>query len=207
MQIKFNLPEIMWRLLSKVKLNDRNPRKINDNKFETLKKNIEKFPKMMGIRPVVIDQDSVIMGGNMRFRACLDLGWKEIPVIMFDESWTKEEMKMFVVVDNQGYGVWDYEILGADYDMEELENYGLDLNYNINPSEIDVEAEWEGMPEVNAQRVEGAVQSIVIHFETAEDVIKFAEITELKLTDKTKFAWFPFREQQKNKDFIVENES
>lgn len=209
MQVEFKLPEIYWTQISGLKTNERNPRKITDDKFGKLKANIERFPKMMGVRPVVINSDGVIQGGNMRFRACSELGWEKIPVIMFDESWTEEEMKMFIIVDNSGFGMWDYEIMGADYSNADLDSYAIDINYDINQDGTqanDVDKEWEDMPEMNAEKIEGACQSIHIHFETPEDVQLFAEMTGLKLTEKTKASWFPYKENFDNKGHVIEQE-
>ena len=99
--------------LSEIKENPDNPRIIKDDKFEKLKNSIQEFPKMMELRPMVIDNDNIVLGGNMRLKALKDLGYKEIP-----DSWvkqadklTKEEKDRFIIADNVGFGEWDYDKL------------------------------------------------------------------------------------------------
>jgi hypothetical protein len=114
--------------LSTIKSNPNNPRVIKDHKFEKLKKSISEFPKMMELRPMVINADNIILGGNMRFKALKDLGYKEVP-----EEWvkrasdlTEEETRRFIIADNVGFGEHDWEMLANEWDTEELEDWGLE---------------------------------------------------------------------------------
>lgn len=111
--------------IESVKENPRNPRKISKDKFEKLVASIREFPKMLDIRPLVIDKDNVVVGGNMRLKALRELGYTEVPVVMADNL-SKEELKRFVIADNIPFGEWDHDVLGADYGLEELEQYGFD---------------------------------------------------------------------------------
>jgi hypothetical protein len=115
--------------LSEIKSNPNNPRVIKDHKFEKLKKSISEFPKMMELRPMVINEDNIVLGGNMRLKALKDLGYKEVP-----EEWvkrasdlTEEETRRFIIADNVGFGEHDWEMLANEWDSLELEEWGFDL--------------------------------------------------------------------------------
>jgi len=114
--------------LSEIHLNSKNPRTIKSGMFKKLVQSLQEFPKMMELRPIIIDENNVIQGGNMRYRALKELGYKEIP-----DSWVKqgkdltpEQWREFVVKDNLAFGEWDMDMLAADYDIEELMAWGFD---------------------------------------------------------------------------------
>jgi hypothetical protein len=110
--------------LSEVKLNPNNPRLIKDDKFKKLVQSIKDFPEMLNIRPIVVNQDMIILGGNMRYKACKEAGLKEIPVIVTDL--TEEQQKEFLIKDNVSGGEWDWDLLN-EWDTEQLEDWGLDI--------------------------------------------------------------------------------
>lgn len=112
--------------LSQIKLNPNNPRLIKDDKFEKLVKSIKDFPEMLDIRPIVVNADMVILGGNMRFKACKEAGLKEVPVIVADKL-TEEQQREFLIKDNTSGGEWDFEMLANEWDVEQLEEWGLDV--------------------------------------------------------------------------------
>lgn len=115
--------------ISEIKINPNNPRVISDERFEKLKKSIEEFPKMMKLRPMVVNQDNVVLGGNMRLKALKELGYKEIPddwVKRADEL-TEDEQRRFIIVDNVGFGDNDWEMLRAEWDLSDLEDWGVDI--------------------------------------------------------------------------------
>ena len=123
--------------VSELKPNPNNPRVLKDDKFNKLVKSITEFPKMMSIRPIVVDQDNMILGGNMRLRAIQSIGMKEIPdtwVKRADEL-TEEEKKRFIISDNVGFGEWDWEAL-SEWDIEQLQGWGMDLP-SFNDTETD----------------------------------------------------------------------
>lgn len=109
-----------------IKENPDNPRIIADDKFKKLVKSIKDFPEMLDVRPIVVDEEMIVLGGNMRLKACQKAGLKEIPIIVF-ENLTPERKKEFIVKDNLGYGEWDWEILKTDWDKEILFEWGLDI--------------------------------------------------------------------------------
>ena len=115
--------------LCEIKRNPNNPRVIKDDRFEKLKKSIEEFPKMMKLRPMVINSDNVVLGGNMRLKALQDLGYKEIPddwVKRADEL-TEEEQRRFIIADNVGFGEHDWDMLRAEWDLDELNEWGVEI--------------------------------------------------------------------------------
>ena len=115
--------------LKDIRPNPDNPRVIRDEKFQKLKRSIEEFPKMMSLRPIVIDADGVVLDGNMRLRALQDLGYKEVPDewVRRAEELTDDEKRRFVIADNVGFGEWAWDALANEWDAEDLEAWGLDL--------------------------------------------------------------------------------
>jgi site-specific DNA-methyltransferase (adenine-specific) len=111
--------------LSEVKLNPNNPRLIKDDNFKKLVQSIKDFPEMLDIRPIVVNADMVILGGNMRFKACKEAGLKEVPIIIADNL-TEEQQREFLIKDNVSGGEWDWSLL-ADWDSEQLEEWGLEV--------------------------------------------------------------------------------
>lgn len=112
--------------ISEIKLNPNNPRLIKDDKFQKLVKSIKEFPEILDIRPIVVNSDMVILGGNMRFKACKEAGLKEIPVIVADNL-TEEQQREFLIKDNTSGGEWDFEMLANEWDVDQLEEWGLDI--------------------------------------------------------------------------------
>ena len=116
--------------ITKLKANPTNPRVLRDDKFAKLKKSLTDFPDMLNKRPIVAVTDTdgklMVLGGNMRLRACMDLKLKEVPVILADE-WTEEQRREFIIKDNVGFGEWDWDQLANEWDAGELADWGLDL--------------------------------------------------------------------------------
>jgi hypothetical protein len=112
--------------ITEIKSNPNNPRLIKDDKFHKLVKSIQEFPKMLDIRPIVVNADIIVLGGNMRLKACKEAGLKEVPVI-FAEDLTDEEQKEFIIKDNVGFGEWDWDMIANEWDAEQVEEWGLDV--------------------------------------------------------------------------------
>lgn len=112
--------------ISEVKPNPNNPRIIKDDKFEKLVRSIKEFPKMLEIRPIVVNDDMIVLGGNMRLKACKEAGLKEVPIIKASEL-TEDEQRQFIIKDNVSGGEWDWEMLANEWDAEQLEDWGLDV--------------------------------------------------------------------------------
>ena len=112
--------------INNIKLNPNNPRLIKDDKFKKLVQSIKDFPEMLNIRPIVVNTDMVILGGNMRYKACKEAGLKEVPIIVADNL-TEEQQREFLIKDNVSGGEWDWELLANEWDSEELTEWGLDI--------------------------------------------------------------------------------
>jgi hypothetical protein len=112
--------------ISEIKPNPNNPRLIKDEKFAKLVNSIKGFPEMLEIRPIVVNSDMIVLGGNMRLKACKEAGLKEIPVIFADDL-TEEQQREFIIKDNVGFGEWDWEMIANEWDPEQLEDWGLDI--------------------------------------------------------------------------------
>ena len=137
--------------IDELKLNDTNPRHIEDNKFAKLVKSVKNFPAMLEIRPIVIDENNVILGGNMRYKACIKAGLKEVPVVQVDNL-TEEQKQEFIIKDNVGFGTWDWEILEEEWDAESLEEWGLDVPFDTDEDKEGLTDE-DDVPEVTEEPV------------------------------------------------------
>jgi site-specific DNA-methyltransferase (adenine-specific) len=152
--------------INQVKLNPNNPRIIKDDKFKKLIKSIQEFPEMLNIRPIVVNNDMIILGGNMRYKACKEAGLKEIPIIIADLN--EEQQREFLIKDNTSGGEWDWEVLKKDWNVEQLDDWGLDIpsfesdeiievepeedNYEI-PNEIDTDIVLGDLFEIGEHRL------------------------------------------------------
>jgi hypothetical protein len=112
--------------ISEVKPNPNNPRIIKDDKFAKLVKSIQDFPEMLKLRPIVVNDDMIVLGGNMRLKACKEAGLKEVPIIKASNL-TEQQQKEFIIKDNVGFGEWDWEDLSRNWDVDELDSWGLEL--------------------------------------------------------------------------------
>ena len=123
--------------ISNVKANPNNPRLIKDDKFKKLVQSIKDFPKMLELRPIVVNDDMVVLGGNMRLKACKEVGLKEVPIIKASEL-TEDQQREFIVKDNVGFGEWDWDMIANEWDTEQLVEWGLDL-----PKDMEVRLDAE----------------------------------------------------------------
>ena len=124
--------------LSSLKPNPANPRYITEAQFEALKRSIRAFPEMLALRPLVVDEQGMVLGGNMRLKALAELGYEDIPAawVIKAKDLTEEQRREFVVKDNVAFGAWDWEVLANEWDVQELVDWGLDAW----PDEITPEA-------------------------------------------------------------------
>lgn len=112
--------------IHEIKANPNNPRLIKDEKFAKLVKSIKEFPEMLKLRPIVVNDDMIVLGGNMRLKACKEAGLIQIPVIKAS-SLTEEQQKEFIIKDNVGFGEWDWELIANEWDAEQVTEWGLDI--------------------------------------------------------------------------------
>jgi len=148
---------------SQVKPNPNNPRLIKDSKFKQLVKSIQDFPEMLNLRPIVVDENNIVLGGNMRLKACIEAGLKDVPIIVASEL-TEEQQKQFIIKDNIGYGEWDWEVLANEYEAQDLSEWGLDVWQQ--PSEVDYSLlDEEDLSGELADMADGVKKAIQIEFE------------------------------------------
>jgi ParB-like chromosome segregation protein Spo0J len=115
----------MVMLVSQIKPNPNNPRLIKDDKFKKLVQSIKDFPDMLNKRPIVVNKDMIVLGGNMRLKACIEAGMKDVPVIVAD--WSEEQQREFIIKDNVSGGEWDWDVLANEWDADQLTEWGLDV--------------------------------------------------------------------------------
>jgi DNA modification methylase len=144
-KIQFETIEVA---ISKVKANDDNPRILKDDKFKKLVKSIREFPQMLKIRPIVVNDEMIVLGGNMRLRACQEAGLKKIPIIKANEL-TEKQQREFIIKDNVGFGEWDWDMLANEWEADDLNEWGLDT-----PDEWVVELEAEEDDYIEPQNIQ-----------------------------------------------------
>jgi len=128
-----------------IKNNPNNPRIIKDDKFKKLVQSIKDLPEMAEVRPVVVNTDMVVLGGNMRLKAMREAGWKDVPIQVVD--WDEDKQRQFIIKDNVSGGEWDWDMLANEWDTEELQEWGLDLPDFDNAKELEAEEDDYEMPD------------------------------------------------------------
>jgi hypothetical protein len=171
-----NTPKRITVKIGQVKSNPNNPRVIKDEKFKSLVKSIQDFPEMAEIRPIVVNADMIILGGNMRFKAMKEAGWKEVPVIVADHL-TPEQEREFIIKDNTSGGDWDWEMLAMEWDADKLEEWGLDLPRFAESPDYSILDDSDADTQIG-QMADGVKKSIQIEFEQGDyeiayELIKF----------------------------------
>jgi len=161
--------------IQEVKLNPNNPRLIKDDKFKKLVQSIKDFPEMLNIRPIVVNQDMIILGGNMRYKACKEAGLKEVPIIIADL--TEAQQREFLIKDNTSGGEWDWEVLANEWNAEQLADWGLDIpsfatdvDYSILDDD-DVSEQLENMTDGVKKAIQ--IEFEAEHYEEAYALVKF----------------------------------
>jgi hypothetical protein len=160
--------------IGSVKGNSRNPRFIRDEKFKKLVASLVEFPEMATLRPLVVDENMTVLGGNMRLKAMQELKWKEVPIVVA-EGLTDAQKDEFVIKDNVGFGDWNWEQLANEWDAEELTRWGLDIpNYSfghdandMDESELDLDEEFDPIGKASG------LWNVVFIFDSQEDAEKY----------------------------------
>jgi hypothetical protein len=148
--------------ISAIKPNPNNPRVIKDDKFEKLVASIKEFPKMLEIRPIVVNDDMIVLGGNMRLKACKAAGLKEVPVLKASDL-TEDEQRQFIIKDNVSGGEWDWDMLANEWDVQQLEEWGLDVPINLETELEAVEDDFDATPPEEPITVLGDLYEIGEH--------------------------------------------
>ena len=166
--------------ISAIKANSKNPRIIKDDKFRKLVQSIREFPAMLDKRPLVcftdVDNKYVVLGGNMRLKAAIEVGLKELPILLADD-WTQEQKDEFLIKDNVGFGEWNWDSLANEWDSEKLTDWGLD----VWQSEPDIDysiLDDDDVSEQLSDMTDGVKKAIQIefeleHYDSAFELIKF----------------------------------
>lgn len=162
--------------ISEIKSNPNNPRLIKDHKFEKLVKSIKDFPEMLNLRPIVVNSDMVVLGGNMRLKACKEAGLKEVHIIKAEDL-TEEQQKEFIIKDNVGFGEWDWDMIANEWDAEQIHEWGLDVptfdpdvDYSILDDE-DLDNQLDDM--TNGVKKAIQIEFEAEHYEDAFELVKF----------------------------------
>jgi hypothetical protein len=163
-----------------IKNNPNNPRVIKDDKFKKLVQSIKDLPEMAEVRPVVVNTDMVVLGGNMRLKAMREAGWKDVPIQVVD--WDEDKQRQFIIKDNVSGGEWDWDMLANEWDTEKLQEWGLDL-----PGfDLDANGLGEDFTLPNGDKAPFQQMTFTLADEQAEQ-IKNA-IAEIKQTEEYKYA-------------------
>lgn len=162
--------------ITEVKNNPKNPRLIKDDKFRKLVKSIQEFPQMLELRPIVVDENNIVLGGNMRLKACKEAGLKEVYIVKA-ENLTEQQKDEFIVKDNVGFGEWDWDMLANEWDVDKLDEWGL--NVPMIPEEVDYSIlDDEDLDDQLNDMSDGVKKAIQIefeaeHYEEASELVKF----------------------------------
>lgn len=170
----------MQAKISAIKANNKNPRVIKDDKFRKLVQSIREFPQMLDKRPLVcftdVDGKYVVLGGNMRLKAAIEVGLKELPILLADD-WTQEQKDEFLIKDNVGFGEWNWDDLANEWDAEKLTDWGLDvwqsepdIDYSI-LDEDDISEQLDDM--TNGVKKAIQIEFEAEHYESAYELVKF----------------------------------
>lgn len=156
--------------------NENNPRVIKDEKFRKLVQSIKDFPQMLNLRPIVVNDEMVVLGGNMRLRAVQEVGLKEVPIIKASDL-TEEQQREFIIKDNVGFGEWDWDVLANEWEADKLTEWGLDVWQQ--PVEVDYSLlDEEDLSDELADMADGVKKAIQIefepdHYDEATELVKF----------------------------------
>jgi len=153
--------------ISKVKANLSNPRIIKNDKFKKLVKSIQDFPEMLKLRPIVVDEDMMVLGGNMRLKASKDAGLKEV-WIEVAEGLSEEQKKEFIVKDNVGFGEWDWDILANEWDNIKLGEWGMDIWQPEKSVSNETDYSINSLDEKLGRFLDAKIKNITIPFESEE---------------------------------------
>ena len=185
--------------IKKLKPNPNNPRSINKTKFERLKKSITEFPKMLELRPIVVDENFVVLGGNMRLKALKDLGIKETFYIQ-EKDLTEDQKKQFVIKDNASFGDWDWDLLANEWNNKDLLNWGIDVWQPEEEEEKEIEK--DAFADQIDTYINAQIKQIVLYYNNEEYEIALSNLENIRtkesLEDNTQVFNFLIEKYLKN---------
>lgn len=147
--------------------NPTNPRIIKDDKFKKLVKSIQEFPQMLELRPIVVDSNMVVLGGNMRLKACIAAGLKEVPIIVADQL-TDAQKGEFIIKDNVGFGEWDWDLLANEWEVKDLFNWGVDIPSAYFDDDKEPEFDKDMLDEALDSYINSKVKQITLYFDNEQ---------------------------------------
>jgi hypothetical protein len=188
--------------INKLKPAKYNPRQISTKQYNDLKKSIEKFDL---VDPIIVNKDMTVIGGHQRLKICKELNYKDVDCVVLDLS--KEEERELNIRLNKSGGDFDIDILANEFDVDDLVDWGFKhIELGLNIDKIDMEKEWQGMPEFNQDDLTPHRQ-LIVSFNSDKDIQRFSELIKQTITKKTKSIWFPKVENAKQFDKLYTNES
>lgn len=178
--------------IGEVKLSPYNPRVIKNDKFKKLMKSIMEFPEMLELRPMVVDEDMIVLGGNMRLRACMELGIQEVPVVKA-LGLTDEQKKEFVIKDNAAFGEWDWDLLANQWEIQDLSDWGLDIPASYFDEDVEPQFDMDELDKDLDTYINSKVKQITMYFDNQQYEYALAKLQEI----------MEERELESNTDVIV----
>jgi hypothetical protein len=166
--------------IKKVKINPNNPRIIKDDNFKKLVRSVIDFPEMLKLRPIVVNEEMIILGGNRRYRACVEAGLTEVPVIIA-KGLTPDQQNEFLIKDNVSGGDWDWDLIANNWDQLQVEEWGLNIPIFLNSDEDDIDYSLLDNKDLDGDlddMVNGVRKAVQIefepeHYEEALELIMF----------------------------------
>lgn len=178
--------------IGEVKLSPYNPRVIKNDKFKKLMKSIMEFPEMLELRPMVVDEDMIVLGGNMRLRACMELGIQEVPVVKAT-GLTDEQKKEFVIKDNAAFGEWDWDLLANQWEIQDLSDWGLDIPASYFDEDVEPQFDMDELDKDLDTYINSKVKQITMYFDNQQYEYALAKLQEI----------MDERELESNTDVII----
>jgi hypothetical protein len=164
--------------IGKVHLSASNPRVIKNDKFRKLVNSIKEFPEMLKVRPIVVDDEMTVLGGNMRLRACLEAGLKEVHIIKASE-FSEEQKKEFVIKDNSSFGEWDWDLLANEWEIEELSDWGLDIPASYFDEDVEPDFDMDELDKDLDIYINSKVKQITLYFDNQQYEYVLAKLDEI----------------------------
>jgi hypothetical protein len=161
-----------------VKLSPDNPRVIKGDKFKKLVQSIKDFPQMLELRPIVVDEDMVVLGGNMRLRACIEAGLKEVPILRASML-TEEQKREFVIKDNSSFGEWNWDILANEWDINDLSAWGIDIPASYFDDDKEPEFDKDTLDAALDTYINSKVKQITLYFDNQQYEYVVAKMEEI----------------------------
>jgi hypothetical protein len=178
--------------IGKVHLAPHNPRVIKNDKFRKLVSSIKEFPEMLKVRPIVVDEENMVLGGNMRLRACLEAGLKEVYIIKASE-FTEEQKQEFIIKDNSSFGEWDWDLLANQWDINDLSDWGINIPASYFDEDVEPEFDMDELDKDLDTYINSKVKQITMYFDNQQYEYALAKLQEI----------MEERELESNTDVII----